>query len=71
VRKHTHMRTHTRTHTHTYTHTAEGSSSKGVLVDDVFAFPDVSGNVGTDESSSVRLVFGCEEKETGEIYRYT
>jgi len=44
----------------------EGSSSEGVLLEDVFAFPDVKGKV--DPSANVRLVFGCEEKETGAIY---
>jgi len=47
--------------------TAEGSSSRGILVEDVFQFPDTAGRVVAD--SGVRLVFGCEEGETGEIYR--
>lgn len=49
---------------------AEGSSSRGVLVEDVFAFPDVADRVWNDSSSHLRMVFGCEEKETGEIYKY-
>ncbi|KAF5836020.1 aspartic peptidase domain-containing protein [Dunaliella salina] len=46
---------------------AEGSSSQGVLVEDVFAFPDTAGSMAG--GSNVRIVFGCEEGETGEIYR--
>mmetsp|Transcript_22652 Transcript_22652/g.62543 ORF Transcript_22652/g.62543 Transcript_22652/m.62543 type:complete len:640 (-) Transcript_22652:415-2334(-) len=46
---------------------AEGSSSQGVLVEDVFAFPDTAGSMAG--GSSVRIVFGCEEGETGEIFR--
>jgi len=59
--------------------TAEGSSSQGVLLEDVFAFPNVEGKIATPEApapsggfgySTVRLTFGCEEKETGEIFRW-
>lgn len=37
------------------------SSSAGFLIEDHFAFPDDKG--------PVRLVFGCEADETGEIFR--
>eukprot|EP00967_Tisochrysis_lutea_P133458 scaffold234319_cov21-Tisochrysis_lutea.AAC.3 len=50
-----------------FTPAAEGSSSQGVLVEDVFAFPDTAGSMAG--GSSVRIVFGCEEGETGEIFR--
>ncbi len=41
--------------------TAERSSSAGFLLEDVYAFPDAHG--------PVKLVFGCEQDETGEIFR--
>ncbi len=41
--------------------TAERSSSEGWLIEDAFGFPD--------GLPPVRLVFGCENGETGEIYR--
>ncbi|GIL60482.1 hypothetical protein Vafri_15027 [Volvox africanus] len=40
---------------------AERSSSEGWMVEDVFGFPDAQ--------PPVRMVFGCENGETGEIYR--
>lgn len=40
---------------------AERSSSEGWMIEDTFGFPD--------SDSPVRLVFGCENGETGEIYR--
>ncbi|GAX76326.1 hypothetical protein CEUSTIGMA_g3772.t1 [Chlamydomonas eustigma] len=40
---------------------AEQSSSAGFLVEDRFQFPDSKGDV--------KLVFGCESDETGEIFR--
>jgi len=40
---------------------AEQSSSAGYLIEDRLAFPDTQG--------PVKLVFGCEDDETGEIFR--
>ena len=40
---------------------AERSSSSGILIQDCFAFPDAK--------EAVKLVFGCESDETGEIYK--
>lgn len=40
---------------------AERSSSEGWLIEDNFQFPD--------NHTAVRLVFGCENGETGEIYK--
>ncbi|KXZ54970.1 hypothetical protein GPECTOR_3g137 [Gonium pectorale] len=40
---------------------AEGSSSQGWLIEDAFGFPD--------DQPPVRFVFGCENGETGEIYK--
>ncbi|GIL85438.1 hypothetical protein Vretimale_10621 [Volvox reticuliferus] len=40
---------------------AERSSSEGWMVEDAFGFPDAQ--------PPVRMVFGCENGETGEIYR--
>ena len=40
---------------------AEQSSSAGFLIEDRFAFPDADG--------PVKLVFGCESDESGEIFR--
>ncbi|KAG2424657.1 hypothetical protein HXX76_014381 [Chlamydomonas incerta] len=40
---------------------AERSSSEGWMIEDTFGFPD--------SDPPVRLVFGCENGETGEIYR--
>ncbi|PNH07727.1 Aspartic proteinase-like protein 2, partial [Tetrabaena socialis] len=40
---------------------AERSSSEGWLIEDAFGFPD--------DQPPVRMVFGCENGETGEIYR--
>ena len=40
---------------------AEQSTSSGFLIEDRFAFPD--------DGQPVNLVFGCEDDETGEIFR--
>ncbi|MEW5312356.1 MAG: hypothetical protein WDW38_003997 [Sanguina aurantia] len=40
---------------------AEKSSSEGWLVEDLFTFPD--------QQAQTKVVFGCENGETGEIYR--
>ncbi|GFR53015.1 hypothetical protein Agub_g15707 [Astrephomene gubernaculifera] len=40
---------------------AEKSSSEGWMIEDAFGFPD--------DEPPVRMVFGCENGETGEIYR--
>ncbi|KAG2496491.1 hypothetical protein HYH03_005316 [Edaphochlamys debaryana] len=40
---------------------AERSSSEGWMIEDAFVFPD--------NQPPVRMVFGCENGETGEIYR--
>lgn len=41
---------------------AEKSSSAGFLLEDVFAFPD-------EKKDPVKVVFGCENDETGEIFK--
>lgn len=46
---------------HLLRNTAERSSSSGYLYADMFAFPDSDG--------AVRVVFGCEDDETGEIFK--
>lgn len=55
-----------------HAHAAERSSSEGFLLEDVFAFPDYPGSIpkGT-KPPDVKVVFGCEQQETGEIYRQT
>ncbi|KAJ9521793.1 hypothetical protein QJQ45_024661 [Haematococcus lacustris] len=49
---------------------AERSSSEGFMLEDVMRFLDVEGSVASDSiAPEVRVVFGCEYTETGEIYR--
>uniref|UniRef100_A0A7S0RJ26 Peptidase A1 domain-containing protein n=1 Tax=Chlamydomonas leiostraca TaxID=1034604 RepID=A0A7S0RJ26_9CHLO len=51
---------------------AERSSSEGFLLEDNFEFPDTPGSVAAGQKNpDVKLVFGCEQQETGEIYRQT